>query len=164
MISYLLKKARTTPSLFLVIVVVVLLSACANSTQSISSSSPQPSAEEQMSAEDVAYHAELEAMDFSTLVQEQMALEAYMSINEETKIVTFDAESAREDGHAASVIALTDEMMTYQNQLMRKMKADGISDVTQVDVPIDPFPLAKRFQERTQIHLEKARVDNSSSE
>lgn len=47
-----------------------------------------------------------------------MALETYMSIDEETKIVTFDKERAKEEGHAASIIALTDEMMTYQNLMM----------------------------------------------
>ena len=163
MTSYLPQKARKTSSFLLILVTAILFSACTNSPQSISS--PQRPAAEQASSEDVvAYKAELEAMDFLTLIEGQRALEAYMSMDEETKIVTFDKERAKEEGYAASLIALSDEMMAYQNQMMRKMKADGITDVTQVDVSIEPFPLAKMFRERATARVEEARVKESSSD
>lgn len=166
MIPYLPKKTETTTAFFLVTVIAILLSACTHPAQP--TSSPQISIQKRTLAEESAFKAELEEMDFLALVQKQSALEAYMSIDEETKIVTFDTERARKEGHAASVIALADEMMAYQNLMMRKMKAEGISDVTQADVSIDPFPLAKMFRERARerarTHMEKARVDESSSD
>ena len=161
MTFYLLRKTRTIALSFLITVLAILLSACTNSNQL--ASRPQASEHEWMTAEEVAFKAELEEIDFLTLVQKQMALEAYMSIDEETKIVTFDKERAREEGHEESIIALSDEMMTYQNLMMRKMKAEGISDVTQVKVSIEPFPLAKMFKERARTHMKEAKVDKSSS-
>ncbi|MGB3292915.1 MAG: hypothetical protein WBB01_08020 [Phormidesmis sp.] len=107
-------------------------------------------------------------MDFSVIVQQQMELEQYMVMDHETKIVTFNEKEARADGYEESIIALSREMMAYQNQMMIKMKKDGISDVTKVDVSIEPFPLAQRFQERARerarAHMKKTRVSNPSDE
>lgn len=107
----------------------------------------------------VAIKEELEQMNFSSLVQKQRALEPYMAVDYKTSIVAFDADKAREDGNEESIIALAKEMMAYQNLMMIKMRESGISDITKVDVSVEPFPLAKMFQERATKQLDEAKVD-----
>ena len=158
MISYFFQRLRSaTP--WCSVVVLTLLVGCTGSTES-APSTQQAASDSLQTNENTAIQSTLEAMEFSAIVQKKMELEQYMTIDEETKIVTFNEVAARAGGHEESIIALSREMMAHQNQMMIKMKADGISDVTKVDVSIEPFPLAQRFQERARANIEKARVSN----
>jgi hypothetical protein len=154
MIPYPLQRIRNAVPLFSMFVLTLLVS-CASSPEPLASTQ-QVAGDSLQAKEDTTIQSALEETDFYAIVQKQMELEPYMVIDRETKIVTFNEAEARADGHEESIIALSREMVAYQNQMMTKMREDGISDVTQVDVSIELFPLVQRFQERAS---ERARAD-----
>lgn len=82
--------------------------------------------------------------------KELMALEPYVQRDESTGQQTFDAASARKNGVAEDIVLLAEELVAFQNELVRVSTA-GQAMTT---VSVDPYP---RVKELMNLATQKAR-------
>lgn len=103
------------------------------------------------SASDIQY---LERMAFQDLSKALKDLDPYMTVDNRTKTTTFDVEGARRARVPGPIIKLAEESVEYQNLTMQEIiNSSRNMDVTDIEFPLDEFPLHRRFRNRAIAHM-----------